>query len=104
MHKSVLENSLDNLRPSLRLRHQDHVLRLHVSRELGIWRGRDVAGLEAVRTADFQRRRVNFPYNHTGVLQLGDHALEMVWTAVFDLELSLCQTSGHDERSSLNPI
>src|ERR1051326_3645310 len=102
VHEAILKNSLDNLRAPARLRHQHHVLRLHVSGKLRIWLGRYVAGFQTVWTANFERSRVYFFYHHTDRPQFLNHTGQMIRTAVFDFELSLRQTSRDDEGTTRN--
>jgi hypothetical protein len=70
MHEPVLKNRLNDLRSSLRLRHQNHVLRLHISRKLRVRRRCHVVRFEPVGARYFQGRRIDLLDHNAGASQL----------------------------------
>src|SRR4030095_12617542 len=104
MHEAVFKDRLlyDGL--AFRLRHQRHVLGLHVSGKLRMRLRRYILRGQLFRTGNAQRARIDFFDTDTNLAKLVDYGGEVQWLTVFYFEIALRDGCRRNEGSRFDPI
>ena len=89
MHEAVFKDSFLYYGLAFRLRHQRHVLGLHVSGKLRMRMRRYIFRGQLFRTGNPQRARINFFNTDSNLAKLIDYRGEVQWLTVLYFEIAL---------------
>ena len=105
VHKTIFENRFRHGRNAFGLRHQSHILRLHIGREIRMRLGRHVfSGQTVCRTFDKQRRRIQFFDFDSGFAHFRNNGDEMIGTTIFDFDFAVRNRRRNDKSSGFDAV
>jgi len=104
MHEAIFKDCFLDVGLAFSLRHQRHVLGLHVSGKLRMRVRRYVFRGQLFRTGNAQRARINLFNADTNLAKLFDYGAKVQWLTVFDFEIALRDSCRRDEGSRFDAI
>src|SRR5258706_16457780 len=104
MHEAVFKDCFLDVGLAFRLRHQRHVLGLHVSGKLRMRMRSYILCGQLYRTGYSQRARINLFNADADFTKLFDYRTTMQWLAIFDFKIALGDGCSCNEGSRFDTI